>query len=392
MKSDYANEVYLYFLKGRDSNKPTSSFLFFLFGFLFLLTVVPIFFVISLYMVLFPRCKEDIISDYSSICVCRSFATDSKLSFLKGEVRFYSELMFGNKRGNLYNVPLIDRILCVFISYRVFFNDVFLFLSDIKKSNLIQLSVFTYYIVRIPHKCIYESFLSNLLVKVKPDRVYTGNKEDRFALVEGKLCQRLGIDLVCYPHGLEYGFKLPRGVVGNKFYTYSKIVSEIYSDIYSSSSQKFIFSEDIASKLLLGGRCNKIKYDKVVFFPESKGTEINLKIVKSLFDSKIDFQIKLHPLDRIEHYLNIGVDESRFIDSFDEAMQSKYILARKSTVLIEAVYAQSFACAILIDDDEVFRFENDFPSLLDPRIRQFYNVESFVEWLENTNKNRDTNK
>lgn len=388
MKSDYANEVYLYFLRGNDVSKKSifKDISFLLCGFVFLVAVFLVFCVLSLYIVIFPRYKKNIMNIRRPVCISRSFATDSKLFFLKQDVDFYSELIFENRDNNLYNFQMVDRVLCILSSCRVIFNDVYLFVNDLKKSNLFQWYVFKYYVFRIPHKCIYESFLSKFLAKIKPDRVYTGNKEDRFALVEERLCQQLGIELICYPHGLEYGFKLPRGVVGNKFYTYSKAVSEIYADIYSSKRQEFIFSEDIARKLLVGNRCTATKSDRLVFFPESKDTRINLIIVKSLLDSKVEFYIKLHPLDQIDHYLNIGVDNCFFIDSFEEAMQSKYILARKSTVLIEAVYAQNFACAILINDEEIRHFQNDFPSLLDPNIRQFYDVESFIEWLNNANQ------
>lgn len=389
--SDYINELALYFDVDVDV---TNSFLartIHQVVWLFLLAVPAsfIYFAYATYLLLIPRRSCVNIKSSQRICISRSFATSNKLSFLKNEnVIFLAEKPTDiRSANNLYALPFFWRLRVYLNSFRLFLRDILYLLKDVSNYvpsvNLIR--ALKFYILRVPHKVGFEAYLEYLLGKTRPHALITGNKEDRFALAEQSLSKKLRIPLVCYPHGLEYAMKLPRGVVGDEFYCLSAATQTHYSLIYNDFGQHFVYSEEIAKEMLGRPSSGHASHKKVVFFPESRGIDVNQRIVQKLVELDVDFCIKLHPSDSIRNYLEFGVSTTQEVTDFDIAIAGNVVLARKSTVLLEALYSGSTSCAVLIDDQDKRFFENEFPSLWDSRIHRAYSFDDLVTWLNSQN-------
>lgn len=385
--SDYINELVLYF--DADIEKKSPLFIRCMNKLIWMsIFVIPTsfaYFIYASFLLFIPRHSHNEITKGLQICVSRSFATSSKLNFLRDEnVIFFSERPRDMKSGhNIYALPFWRRVHVILKSISVFLRDSIALCRDVScyLSWKASIRALMFYFTRLPHKVGFESHLEYLVKLYQPRRLITGNKEDRYALVEQRVSKHLQIPLVCYPHGLEYAMKLPRGVVGDVFYCLSAATQLHYRNLYKNFGQEFIFSESISRKMLgrkLKGRVTK---RNVVFFPESRGVEVNQRIVKALFEHEVDFYLKLHPLDSIENYLILGVEESRILNDFDTAISQNIVLARKSTVLLEAIYSESLPCAVLIDDQDLNFFENEFPSLWDCRIHRAFSFDELCRWL-----------
>lgn len=385
--SDYINELTLYYgarpeRQYEGTSKALSLLLWWLLVFPALLTVTAIY---SFILFIFPRKVDKHAKCETKICVARTFATSNKLRFLTTEaVTFFSEKPFSKvEQNNIYNLPLKHRLIAFLRSFSIFFKDFPKLSSEV--SNYLPLrdafSAIKLYIPRFAHKVNFTSYFSELLNIYNPSVVVTGNKEDRFALSEQTICKEKGIKLICYPHGLEYAVQLPRGVVGDSFYCYSQATKKYYEDIYKNFDQTFIYSPEVVQRLL-GRQVEKKNVERrVVFFPESRGKDINLMILSLLLENGIDVYLKLHPLDSKDDYIELGLPPENIIDDFSQAISGNVILARKSTVLLEALYSGSLSCALLFDSDDRKSFHEQFPSLWDDRIKQVTDVDELIQWL-----------
>tara|TARA_R100001224_G_scaffold111329_1_gene91175 strand:- start:20589 stop:21788 length:1200 start_codon:yes stop_codon:yes gene_type:complete len=385
--SDYINELTLYYGARPERqydgmSKALSLLLWWLVAFPALFTITAIY---SFILFIFPRKVDRHAKCEAKICVARTFATSSKLGFLEEEsVRFFSENPFSKlNKSNIYNLPFKHRLIAFFRSFSVFFKD-FPKLSS-EASNYLPLRdsfrAIKLYIPRFAHKVNFTSYFSELLDLYNPTAVITGNKEDRFALSEQTICKEKGIKLVCYPHGLEYAIQLPRGVVGDAFYCYSQATKKYYEEIYKSFDQTFIYSPEVVQKLL-GRQVEKKNVERrVVFFPESRGKDINLMIVSLLLEKGLDVYLKLHPLDSADSYIELGLPSEKIIEDFNQAILGNVILARKSTVLLEAIYSGSLSCALLFNSEDNKAFHEQFPSLWDDRIKQVTDIDELMQWL-----------
>ena len=390
--SDYVNELYLYFKSYQKGRKRVSSLFIFL-PFWWMIIVPIIFFLTIGYLAalcVMPRVKANVkMVKGGKLCVARTFATVNKLNFLKVEsVKFYNEMPFSYETPvNLYNLQIKQRVKAFINGVIIFFIDVFKLGLEIAKylnfkDTLRAIQLYTF---RIPHKVGFSAYIEQLIDYEKPNIVVTGNKEDRFALSEQTVCRRKAIELICYPHGLEYGMRLPRGVVGDKFFCYSQETKSYYENIYSCTGQEFHYAPDIVAKML--GNATRSEDvitapPRIVFFPESRGKDINLKIISELLRAKLEIYLKLHPLDSEDAYLALGLKEDNLILDFDDAITGNVVLARKSTVLLEAVYCSSSSCALLFDSGDEQVFNEQFPSLWDERIMRVRNIEQLCDWLK----------
>jgi len=113
----------------------------------------------------------------------------------------------------------------------------------------------------------------------------------------------------------------------------------------------------------------------IVFFPESREPNINLQIMDFIVNAGFKLFVKLHVKDNLDNYSRIK-HRITLIDSFEEAISNKICLARKSTVLLEALYNNSVAVSVLTNDRDKAYVELVFPSLTDPKILR---VESFPD-------------
>ncbi|WBE25067.1 hypothetical protein [Denitrificimonas caeni] len=384
--SDYINEVYLYFeLRNKNLLSPLKTAVNLVFWWFFFVPVCFfLFFIYFFILTLIPRRFSH--NKNSKVCIARTFATRNKLRFLEKEsVVFYKESAFiFSEDNNLYNFHIGFRLRIFLYAFNVFVTDSYKlgFELSSRLDVCAMIRAIGFYIVRFPHKVAFHSYF-NFFVKVtSPEIIITGNKEDRFALVEQTVSKKNNVKLICYPHGLEYGVTLPRGVVGDRFYCYSEKTASIYKSIYKATGQEFIFDFKVVKSLLGKSIIKPVSVKpKVVFFPESRGIDVNRKIISILMASKINFYLKLHPLDKFNNYVECGVEESQLIKDFDDAIVGNIVIARKSTVLLEAVYSGSTSCAVLFDSQDMQDFKTQFPSLSDERIMQVKNIAELLEWL-----------
>jgi len=238
--------------------------------------------------------------------------------------------------------------------------------------------IMNYFAKRIPHAVMYEFTLDKLLSIAPVEELYSGNNLDRFGLIEEKVCRKHAVKMINIPHGIEFGFLFPHCFAGDVFYALSNEGADYLNQAYKTN--KFVFSEDVTKRMLQ--RDFKKDDSFYVFFTEPSEIEINRKIIEEIKKLSLvrdnKFYIKLHPRDTRENYIDLGID---FIADFNAAITNNICIARKSTVLLEAIYNNSKAIAVLLNESDKFGF-NQFPSLQDPRIRKVYNLEQLNSKME----------
>ena len=321
-----------------------------------------------------------------NFCIVRSKATEKKFNAIKDEFDLslvYEDIVFKSD-----SMPSMLSCLSLFEIIKILPH---LFRESIKDSRLIskelsslfgdkaKFAIMSTYPSRIVLKVFYGFALKTIALKSEVAKIYTGNKEDRFAMVEKQVAQSLNLMLVCIPHGLEYAFKFLGGVAGDKFYCTSSYSAELFSKIYPKTNS--IFSSELQTKLYSLSKSNDDKRNgKVVFFTESRGLEVNRKIISELYNSDISFSVRLHPKDLKSNYRDFRdlVFENDYIDSISNVI----CLARKSTVLIEALYNKSVAIAFIIDSKDAYYVSSVFPSLNDNTITKFSNIADLFQFIK----------
>ncbi len=234
---------------------------------------------------------------------------------------------------------------------------------------------------RLVHTLLYQKVCAQLIVDKKPQQFYTGNNLDRFSVVEENLCKQHGVELICIPHGLEYGFKFPKGFSGDIFYTSSVHAAQYLNRLYCET--KFKFDSKLAKAIFSVGEKSRKLHNQpdIVFFTEPREPEVNHIIIKALLPqlkaSNLILTLKLHPKDIKQDYEDYDV----YIEqSLDVALQKNICFSRKSTTLLEATYNDSPAAAILINEKDKAIF-NTFPSLQDDRIDKFFTIQDLYGWI-----------
>ncbi|WP_445005930.1 hypothetical protein [Halomonas mongoliensis] len=279
---------------------------------------------------------------------------------------------------NIYSLLTFKRVLIDFFSiFGLVLRDVVFFTRDcVSLLGVPGLFVWKRYILRIPHKAVFEQAYTRALCDFPYATFYTGDKEDRFAVMETRIAYRLERELICVPHGLEYGYFYPSGLCGTKFYTYTLEAKNVLSQLYKSD--KFVFDEKVVSNVLLPtSPKNKISSETpCCFFTEPRDVYVNFDIISGLMAEGVDFCIKLHPLEDKEEYIN-RFPEVDIVESFDLAISSPICLSRKSTVLLEAALIGKFSCALLLNEKDKSYFESAFPSLNSDLITKVYSVKDF---------------
>jgi len=285
--------------------------------------------------------------------------------------------------------PLKTRLFFRVLLRTVMFSirDIILIIKDAKSmiGFLFSLVVFSHYWKRIPHKALYEACLMEVLeVAGKGCVVYSAEKEDRFALMQTRCCADKSRELICIPHGLEYGLRLPGGLCGNVFYCYSESSRKLLSEIYNSD--KFLFSEDVLTKMLgISNSDTNGVIAQICFFTEPREQAVNFRIIDGLISLGARFHIKLHPLEDEAVYRSKFSDLS-IIPSLEDALRSSVCIARKSTVLIEASHRGRLAVAILENTKDRVFATRLFPSLTSERIRKVSDFSDLNALLSTQNK------
>ncbi|MEK8079576.1 hypothetical protein [Pseudomonas sp. XK-1] len=317
--------------------------------------------------------------------VVRSPAAFDKMRFLSdsGKVDFYYDDLLQKQPAvaSLYGFGTVsERILSLLIVPILTFRDYFRVANDSRKLLGWAGGGFAlyYFSKRIAHKCTFEYYLDLLIKRSGLDTYYTGNKEDRFAILEKRLCRKYEVRCVCVPHGIEYAFKTPAGLVGDVFYCTTEHARQHLSNLYAGA-QVFVYDKDVAQQMF--SRHQVVAPVKgIVFFPESRGADVNLSILGDLLGLGYDIAVKLHPKDDVANYKHYA-EQITFVSDFDSSISNKICLARKSTVLVEAIYNNSTPIAILTDPRDRGYVEHMLPSLSDDQIMRVYSVEELASVL-----------
>lgn len=314
--------------------------------------------------------------------VIRSPAAFDKMRFLSdsGKVDFYYDDLLQKEpaAASLYGFgTLSERMLSLLIVPVLAFRDYFRVANDSRR--LLGWGgagfVLYYFSKRIAHKCTFEYYLDLLIKRSGLDTYYTGNKEDRFAILEKRLCRKYALRSVCVPHGIEYAFRTPAGLVGDVFYCTTEHARQHLSNLYAGA-QVFVYDKDVARQMF--SRHQVVAPVKgIVFFPESRGADVNLSILGDLLGLGYDIAVKLHPKDDAENYKQYA-GKITFVSDFNSSISNKICLARKSTVLVEAIYNNSTPIAILTDPRDRGYVEHMLPSLSDDQIMRAYSFEELA--------------
>jgi hypothetical protein len=392
-KSDYINEIFLYNKLPEYKMKSSYNFLsifinlyFFcksviltIFSFLVVLASSILLPALVLIRSIFINSSLDR-SEFKKIAIFRAPAAYQKMKFLKDNgVCFLSDdLVFKKKKiTGIYSiVGFFSRLhSCIWVPALSVVDFYKVMRDSTRMTGFLNLGVvLLFFSKRIAQKCTFEFYVSSILKNNSVKIYYTGNKEDRFAMMEDRLCKRYKVESICIPHGLEYAYKMPGGLVGDKFYCTSENAMGLLSKLYKDGKNLFIFDQGVVSKMLSVGRSSQ-QNKKIVFFPESRDPKTNLLIMKHLIDFGFKLYVKFHIKDNIKNYSEVR-DNINQIDSFDEAISGNICIARKSTVLLEALYNSSVSIAVLIASKDKAFVDTVFPSLQDSRINR---AESFEE-------------
>lgn len=240
-----------------------------------------------------------------------------------------------------------------------------------------------FYKRRIVHAELYRQMMDEYLSHFAGCEFYTTNNLDRFSVIEDHICNKYDIKSYNIPHGIEYGFKFPKGFSSNIFYANTQYAADYLNKLYGTS--KFIFDEKITSKMFKLEGSNQHE-KRVVYFSEPREVDVNIKILNELIpllESKgIKLYLKLHPGDIRGNYETLNAN---LIDDYVEAMCGNICIARKSTCLLEAIYNNSTSIAILTNSKDETMF-NLFPSLNSEKIIKTYNTQDlFCQILKHLN-------
>lgn len=250
--------------------------------------------------------------------------------------------------------------------------------------------VFEIYKKRILHTIIYSYVIEAFVKEQTSDLFYTANNLDRFSVIEEKVAKKYNKTTICIPHGLEYGFKFPKGFSCDIFYTNSLYAADYLNKIYCVN--KFVFDEKIAETMFKVKNDQYIHNPILVFFTEPREVYVNKQIIESLLpllkDQGIQLHLKLHPKDNIKDY---SVYNLPIIKDLSDSICGNICISRKSTTLLEASYNKSKCAAILLNSKDQAIFDT-FPSLHSERIEAFNSIETLILWIiSNFKKNNGMN-
>lgn len=238
-----------------------------------------------------------------------------------------------------------------------------------------------FYSRRLVHTFFYVNVIEAVLKQNSVTGNYiTGNNLDAYALLEYQAAHDYGLKVVCIPHGLEYGFRFPQCFIGDMFYTTSQQAADFLNQLYETS--KFIFDSNIALQMFQVKDIPQDGSKKVIYFTEPREPEVNLQILRGLYEylseAGIPLFVKHHPGDHLEQYQEFQ-GKIKTIENLSEALYGNICIARKSTVLLEGLYNHSSCAAILLNKKDCAVFHT-FPSLCSASLRIFDSIEALGTW------------
>ena len=233
-------------------------------------------------------------------------------------------------------------------------------------------SLMNFYKKRLVYAELYRCLLDNYFPHFEGCDFYTGNNLDRYSVIEDQEKEKFGIKSYCIPHGIEYGFRFPKGFSCDVFYVHSQYTADYLNRLYYTN--KYVYDEKVIRRMF------EYHYDKphdkmVIFFTEPREVNVNIDIVNGLLPllkkDGVKLFLKLHPGDNKANYEGLDVE---YITDYDLSMTGNICVSRKSTILIEAIYNHSLPVAIITNPKDQIIF-NTTPSLNAEQIVKTYSVE-----------------
>lgn len=240
------------------------------------------------------------------------------------------------------------------------------------------LALNNFYKRRIVHAELYKLMLDEYFSHFHGCVFYTGNNLCRFSVIEDQLAIKHGIKTYNIPHGIEYGFKYPKGFSSDVFYANTQYTADWLNKLYNTD--KYIFDEEVTTKMF---KLDNVKPHEryVVYFSEPREVEVNIQIVTELIpllkERGITLYLKLHPGDVKSNYDHLDAPQ---LTDYTEAMVGNVCVARKSTCLLEAIYNESTPIAIITNPKDQTIFDL-FPSLNTEKIIKTHSVPELFEQI-----------
>ena len=324
-------------------------------------------------------CEED-----KTISICRTPAAYKKI------IKIYDKNVFREEKpgeGTVYDqLSKKDLFRCLRRGREQARKEIKQMRKDLFDRNYINIyyASLSYYKSRVVHTFFYENVVEQVIINGDYSTFITGNNLDRFAVIEEEIAKRYNLELICIPHGIEYGYRFPKCFIGDRFFTTSECAAQWLNRLYGTD--KFVFDNILTNKMF------KVDYNrpagrKVVFFSEPRESNISIeileKLARQLNNAGIRLFLKLHPKDSYEMYKDVLTRfDIGMISDLNEAICGNVCVARKSTTLIEALYNESSSYAIIINEKDKCIFRT-FPSLQDPHINYYEDISDLAKAIEN---------
>lgn len=334
-------------------------------------------FFLSYLMIRIPWTKESV-DKSCDFAVVRTKAARSKL----GKFDFVIEDENPYAKSSIYRLFSIKkRLKWVLLAWLKSYSVIKQRKQYIKKAVGTESSFWLYhfYKKRLVHTLLYEQLMEEFLRQQTGKTFYTANNLDRYSVIEEIIAKKYGLNTICIPHGIAYGFRFPKGFSCDTFYTYCKYSASYFNKLYDTN--KFVYDEGIAGKMLKSRKSTMYQGGKVVYFSEPREPEVNKQIIEDLLpilkEKGLRLNIKFHPGDIRKEYSGYDID---VIEDLDEAISNNICFARKSTTLLEAAFSGSSAAAILLNEKDKNIFYS-FPSLQAEKIKVTNSVDELAEWI-----------
>lgn len=268
--------------------------------------------------------------------------------------------------------------------WKAFFSS-FKTLKSIKESYLPLLGKWSYiaikqfYQKRIVYAELYSLMLDDYFAYFDGKSFYTGNNLDRYSVIEDKLAKKHNIKTYNIPHGIEYGFKFPKGFSSDIFYAHSQYAADYLNNMYNT--HKYVYDESVIGRMF-AYNCTKTHDQMVLFFTEPREVYVNIEIISGLLPElkKLGktLYLKLHPGDNKENYKDFDVE---FFTDYEMSLTNNICISRKSTILLEAIHNNSLPVAIITNPKDQSTF-NQFPALNAKEIVKTYTIEELVSVIK----------
>ena len=120
----------------------------------------------------------------------------------------------------------------------------------------------------------------------------------------------------------------------------------------------------------------------IIFFTEPREIYVNQEIIKGILPELKKkgrgLCLKLHPGDSTSNYSEFDV---KIVSNYAESLTGNICIARKSTMLLEAIHNNSTAIAIITNPKDQTMFDN-FPSLNTSKINKAYSVKELLDQID----------